>query len=121
MASRGTSDGRKVPQTFTWTLENGDSLRVQHRGVSIVDTQEKYSFTMGYFKEYRRQRENHQGKDWVHTTVLPEWASKYGIPAIVEKEVRDGSNEGDDEEGLRKKMLFNLGEVCSHCDCSTRA
>ncbi|KDQ06102.1 hypothetical protein BOTBODRAFT_181907 [Botryobasidium botryosum FD-172 SS1] len=114
VASHGTSTGRagrksKASPPFTWTLPTGETLPLQRREVSIIDTQEKYTFTMGFFEEYRQQLQNHQGKDWVNVQVLNEWASKYDIPPLVEEEIRR-ENPGDSEETLRKKMLFALGE-----------
>lgn len=65
---------------------------------------------MQFFDEYLRQRENHQGKDWVHAEVLPEWAAKYGILAQVEEDVRR-KNIGVGETTMRERILFGLGEV----------
>ncbi|KDQ16260.1 hypothetical protein BOTBODRAFT_173168 [Botryobasidium botryosum FD-172 SS1] len=109
VASRRTTAGRKKAQIFTWTSPSGDSVPLQHREISIVDTQEKYSFTMEFLEEYLQQRQNHQGKDWVHAEVVNKWASKYGIPPLVSNEVRR-KHPNLSEADLEPLLMLGLGE-----------
>ncbi|KDQ15235.1 hypothetical protein BOTBODRAFT_174092 [Botryobasidium botryosum FD-172 SS1] len=109
VASRRTTVGRKKAQVFTWTSPSGDSVPLQHREISIVDTQEKYSFTMEFLEEYLQQHQNHQGKDWVHAKVVNKWASKYGIPLLVANEVRR-KHPNLSQVDLEPLLMLGLGE-----------
>lgn len=75
--------------------------------MSIIDSQDKYTFIMQHFEEYRRQCANHSGKDWVLANVLPAWVGKYGMDDVVDKEDEDE----DEAKAEEEKKYARLGKV----------
>ncbi|KDQ05479.1 hypothetical protein BOTBODRAFT_182538 [Botryobasidium botryosum FD-172 SS1] len=74
--------------TFVFVGPEGDVWNFQRRKSSLIQSQEQYSWVMGFYHEFRMNTRHGRGKAWFTKNVLPEYIQRYGMNGLDEVKVQ---------------------------------